>query len=340
MMAACPEDNPPVKKSRSRSPRPLVRSSMPVVTAARLLADPGPFVVSFVMTDGTAFTLGEGGHTNSWFLIQSTFKPLVYAMALEKLGSDSVHRSVGSVGGLGYGSFQVLPDGRAPNPLINAGALTLLERLKRDHTEKEIAEFCCTLGDSNLLKAHEAMGASGGTERWYDNQAVTATEADSLRNRGLCCYLATRSATGLSEILPKTERAVDAAVRLYCVADCLKTNTVHLAKMAAIFANGGQTVAASERDQPQRLLSSQTVSMTLSQMLSAGMYEASGDWSREVGIPAKSGVSGAIMCVVPSVAGIGIYSARIDQEGNSVRGMHFVRELVRQVPELSIFFTH
>jgi len=79
--------------------------------------------------------------------------------------------------------------------------------------------------------------------------------------------------------------------------------------------------------------------MTLSQMLFAGMYESSGDWSREVGIPAKSGVSGAIMCVVPSVCGMGIYSARIDQEGNSARGMKFVGEMVKLLPELSVFHT-
>jgi glutaminase len=209
------------------------------------------------------------------FLAQSCFKPLSYAMALEHGLGDEVAAAVGCTGDVAFGTFDRAADGRALNPLINSGALAVLELLSRTHSVDQVGSWCRGVG-----------GAADAAAPLYDAVAVAATEADSLRNRGLS------SALAAAGVMPKTDEAVDRAVRYYAALDCLSVTTVELAAVATAFAGGASAGTGVT-------LSAGTRSATLATMLHCGMYEASGDWSVSVGVPAKSGVSGAVWAAIP-----------------------------------------
>eukprot|EP00908_Phaeocystis_cordata_P026346 Transcript_8826.p2 GENE.Transcript_8826~~Transcript_8826.p2 ORF type:complete len:338 (+),score=95.88 Transcript_8826:41-1015(+) len=261
--------------------------------------------------------LGPAEHR---FLAQSCFKPLTFAMALESGLGQAVAAAVASIGDQPFGTFALAPDGRALNPLINSGALVVLELLSRTHSEEEVGRWCRTLGGS---AAH--VGAC------FDDEAVAATLADSLRNQGLSSQLASAGA------LPKTEDAVARAVRYYAALDCLQTDAVELARVAAAFAGGGERGDGGGDGRAPGSPAARTRTATLAAMLHGGMYEASGEWAAAVGLPAKSGVSGAVWCVLPGVGGLCAQQARIDAAGNSVAAMALLRRMVAKLPELSVF---
>ena len=122
-------------------------------------------------------------------------------------------------------------------------------------------------------------------------------------------------------------------MRHYAALDCLRTDATELARAAAAFAGGGGGGGGGGGD----ALSARTRTATLSAMLHSGMYEASGTWAEEVGLPAKSGVSGAVWCAIPGVGGVCAQQPRIDGAGNSVAAMAMLRALVARLPEMSVF---
>eukprot|EP01048_Picozoa_sp_COSAG05_P002758 COSAG05_NODE_119_length_17779_cov_273.146049_12_plen_262_part_00 len=205
-----------------------------------------PLVATLRLCSGEVVELGPEPRRR--FLAQSCFKPLTFAMALETgLGGD-VAAAVGARGDAPFGTFELAQDGRALNPLINSGALCVLELLSHSHSEEDIGHWCRSVGTS--------AGSLDG--ECFDDVAVAATVADSLRNRGLSCQLASRG------VLPKTEDAVDRAVRYYAALDCLLTDTTELARVACAFAG---PAGAEGHD-----LSAATRTQTLSMMLHCGMY--------------------------------------------------------------------
>jgi glutaminase len=115
---------------------------------------------------------------------------------------------------------------------------------------------------------------------------------------------------------------VDETLELYFNQCSVLVTSRDLAVMGATLANGGINPLTGAR-----ALESQYIKDLLSIMLSCGMYDYAGEWSYRVGLPAKSGVSGGVIAVVPGLAGIGIYSPPLDAKGNSVRGVRVCREL-------------
>ena len=280
------------------------------------------------------------------FLAQSCFKPLSYAMAVEAGMSDVVDQSVGCRGDVPFGTFEKCPDGRALNPLINAGALVILEFLSRSYSVEEVGRWCRGLGGSADDDGSEAMPKSGGRTTspkipLFDPIAVAATEADSDRNRSLSRALAESGALG-RDAPYGAEEAIDRSVRYYAAMDCLYVSCEEMARAAGAFA----LTRVSQR-RPRRaegcgrralgLPSGPAQRSTLSSMLHCGMYERSGEWARDVGVPAKSGVSGAVWAVLPGIGGLCAHQPRIDAVGNSVQAMALLRGMAERFPAMSIF---
>ena len=278
------------------------------------------------------------------FFSQSCMKPLVYAMALQK-GHD-VHKVIGTTGDIGYANHNLDGKGRALNPLINTGSLTMLELLGREYTKEEIARYCQNLGniaDNTTSPAFSEEGyvatkVSERSERATSTTKLThlirkcrlaslrfaslpSAQKDSMRNQYIAKYLACNG------VIPKTAQAVESAVDNYAALDCLLFNTSQLSTIGFNLANKGGDRMTQE-----------TANSVLSMMMHCGMYESSGEWSKDVGVCAKSGVSGSIFASIPGVGGIGVFSPEIDEFGNSVRGMAFVKEFLAECPELKMFW--
>lgn len=276
-------------------------------------SDPSLFGVSIVSISGEQLSLGDA---SAEFLTQSTFKPLVFAFGLHALGSQ-VSTAVADTGCKGYRASSIEPDGRAHNALINSGALSVMHLLSQaGHSVADVVDFVQSLTAKGAPIIHL--------------QAYQATLADSAHNLAFCRALGKHE-----RIFPDSQEAAANAVDWYSQLDCLQTTCASFSTLGAALANSGVPVSGSTSC--SQILSSENTSRVLSTMLSCGMYEASGTWSREIGIPAKSGVSGAIIAVVPGKFGIVSYSPRIDEEGNSVQGVAFFRALAKQLPELSLF---
>ncbi|CAK0847086.1 unnamed protein product, partial [Prorocentrum cordatum] len=217
-------------------------------------------------------------------LLQSSFKPLVYAMVLESGLGGELERAVGDEGDRGFADPGSTSDGRAFNPLINSGALVALELLSRRYSVEEVGAWCCGRTDG---------GADPSQPRLFDPRAVAATIADSARNRRLCAGLA---AAGL---MPAEEAATERAVVYYAHMDCLLLTVGQLAAVARAFARtaegpGGDEAAASGAARCSLECSLGTVRRVREVMLRCGMYEASSAWRSSGGPPAKSGVSGVV----------------------------------------------
>ena len=307
-------------------------------------ADPELFaVVAVSASSGKVVALGDAASRSARLLIQSAFKPLSLAYALCALGTDAVTSAVANRGGKGYRASTVEDDGRAHNAMINSGALSILQTLsKAGHEVEDVLQFLRGLagverGDESLVSVNEA--------------AYRATLADSAHNVQFCRGLGKRLAS-----FPDTQDAIERAVDWYSQLDCVETTAETLARVAAGLAratlargSGAAEVDAELSDGGASKtrdgnVSSRTSRLTSAQaeyvfdvMCSSGMYEASAAWSREVGIPAKSGVSGVVLSVLPGRFGIVAYSPRIDEEGNSVLGASFFRALASRLrpPELT-----
>lgn len=246
------------------------------------------------MPDGTA----------GW---QSCCKPVNYCLALEEHGDDVVHRYVGrEPSGHGFNELTLNRAGKPHNTMINAGAI-----------------MCCSLvnlgGDmadrfDHVIDRWSAL--AGDTKIGFSNSVYLSERATADRNFALGYFM--REHNGFPE-----GTDLIATLEFYFQCCSIEMNTEQLAVVAATLANGGVCPATGKR-----IFHPKTVQHCLSLMYSCGMYDFSGEFAFSIGLPAKSGVSGAIMIVVPNVGGICTWSPRLDKQGNSVRGIAFCKKLV------------
>lgn len=271
--------------------------------------DPNKFAVSVCTIDGQRFSLGDSSES---FCVQSCSKPISYCIALEELGSEKVHYHIGTEpSGLRFNELSLMEvDGeRLPhNPMINAGAIMTSSLIKRQWPLHKRFEYVMNVW-------HELCGRSKVD---FNNSVCLSERATADRN--FCLGYMMREADCLPEDtnLPET-------LEFYFEQCAISLNTEQLSVVAATLANGGVCPITN-----QRIFSAENVRNCLSLMSSCGMYDYSGSWAFNVGVPAKSGVSGAIMIVIPNVMGFCVWSPRLDACGNSVRGIAFVEELVKR----------
>ncbi len=275
-------------------------------------ADPEAFALAGCTIDGQRFTLGlREGDAQTRFGVQSVCKPVNYALALELLGERMVHRHVGrEPSGQSFNEITLDRLRRPHNPMINAGAIMTAALIRP--SRPVAARF-------NLIRrvwrAAAANAAPGFDEAVFESERKSAD-----RNFALGYFMREH------DCFPP-EADLHEALELYFRSCALETDVDRLAAVAATLANGG-VCPVTER----RVFGRETVKHVLSLMLSCGMYDFSGEYAFTVGLPAKSGVSGAMMIVVPGVAGFALYSPRLGPQGNPERGVEFSRRLVEAYP--------
>ena len=273
-----------------------------------LNVDSDNFAFSLVTTNGDAFNFGD---ENIVFSIQSISKIIDLIIALTDNNPQDVYDKVGSEP-TRYEFNSLVPIGdRAANPFINAGAITTTSMIfGRDNEERfeRILNFYQRISD---FKKSELM------EDVFDSEMKTAD-----RNKAIAYYLKSKNIFTANP---------DEVLDLYIKSCSISSNIEGLATMGAVLANKGYAVKNRDMLVPESI-----VQIVVSQMASCGMYENSGDYLMNVGIPSKSGVSGAIVGVVPGVCGLAVYSPRLDKTGNSVRGKELFK-IISQDLGLNIF---
>ncbi|XP_058798523.1 glutaminase liver isoform, mitochondrial isoform X4 [Phymastichus coffea] len=266
--------------------------------------------VSVCSIDGQRFSIGD---TTIPFTLQSCSKPLTYAIALERLGPEVVHQYVGQEpSGRNFNELVLDHNKKPHNPMINAGAILVCSLLKTlIKPEMTLAEkFDFTMNYFKRLAGGESLGF---------NNAVFLSEREAAdRNYALGFYMREHGCypekTNLRECMD-----------FYFQCCSMESNCEAMAVMAATLANGGICPITEEK-----VLKPDSVRDVLSLMHSCGMYDYSGQFAFKVGIPAKSGVSGSLLVVIPNVMGICTWSPPLDPLGNSCRGVQFCEELVNE----------
>lgn len=258
-------------------------------------ADPERFGMALTTVDGSVYRAGD---SDDEFTIQSVSKPFVYALALQDLGLDAVLDKVDvEPSGDAFNHLSLEKEtGRPLNPMINAGALAT-------HALIERGGDVATRVDRILA----GLSAFAGRELSVDERVFDSELQTAYRNRALANML---RSLGNFELDPLE------VVYGYTRQCAVLVTATDLSMMAATLANGGVQPVTGER-----VISRRVVRQVLSVMTTCGMYDSAGDWLSTVGIPAKSGVSGGLLGVLPGQSGIATFSPRLDKHGTSVRGV-------------------
>ena len=266
-------------------------------------ASPDRFGIAVVATNGAVHATGDA---DDGFTIMSVSKPFVFALVCEALGADRARDELGvNATGLPFNSLEAVErsdDGRT-NPMVNPGAIATTSLAPGADAEERWAVI------------HDGLSAFAGRPLPLDEEVYASASATNHRNRELASALA-----GLGRLGCKPAEAV----ALYTRQCCLAVSARDLAAMGATLADGGVNPLTGAR-----VVSEETCRHTLAVMTSAGLYETSGDWLYDVGLPGKSGIGGGIVTVAPGKGGLGTFAPRLDAAGNSVRGQLAARFLSR-----------
>lgn len=292
--------------------RPLTGGSPATYIPELGKVDPGLFGIAVAMVDGTIHAAGDFGRR---FTIQSISKAFVYGHALDRLGRARVLAHVGvEPTGEGFNAISLDEKNNRPfNPMVNSGAIATTELIEGDTPEQRQAALAAL------------MARFAGRRLPLDEAVYLSEKATGHRNRAIAWMM-----LNAGMIHREPEELLD----LYFRQCSLLVDARDLAMMGATIANDGLNPRTGVR-----ALAAGHVPDVLTVMNMCGMYNYAGQWSYEIGLPAKSGVSGAILMVVPGQAGIAIYSPPLDGNGNSVRGVAAAHEIARAFG-LHIFATH
>ena len=267
-------------------------------------ANPDWFAISVVTTDGKVFTIGD---TQANFTIQSISKVFLYGMALEDCGREALLEKVGvEPTGDPFDSVIRLDENskRPDNPMVNAGAIATTSLIKGNQLTERLNRML------DMFRRYI------NRDVFIDVSVFMSEKATGHRNRALANLL-----LNFGTIDHNIEEILD----LYFQQCSLVVNCQDLAMMAATLANRGiQPITKEQAVKPEY------VRDILSVMYTCGMYNYAGEWAYRVGIPAKSGVSGGIIGVIPERAGIAVFSPLIDERGNSVRGLRVFEDLSQE----------
>lgn len=268
------------------------------------------FGLCVVGTTGRVFSDGDVDHS---FTIMSVSKPFVFALICETLGPEQARRLVGvNATGLPFNSVSAVeqsPDART-NPMVNSGAIATTSLVPGADVE------------ARWQAIHDSLSAFAGRRLEIDREIYDAAIRTNMRNRGIARLLHSYGRVYMDPL---------EAIDLYTRQCSLLVTARDLAVMGATLADGGVNPLTGER-----VVSAATCRYALAAMATAGLYEASGDWLYDVGLPAKSGIGGGIVAVSPGKGGLGTFSAPLDPSGTSIRGQLAARYLSERLG-LSLF---
>ncbi|WP_288221106.1 glutaminase A [uncultured Clostridium sp.] len=297
-----------VEKNREYGKEGKVASYIPALSEA----NPNELGIYVVDSRGKEYYSGD---YNKKFTMQSISKIVSLILAIRDNGRHNVFKKVDvEPTGMGFNSIvnlEARDSGKPYNPMINAGAIvttSLIDGKDVDEKLEKILDFMRTVTNNDDISVNE---------RVYLSEKETGN-----RNRALAYFM---KSTGVLEC------DVEEVLDLYFKQCSIELTARDLARFGAVLANDGVIPWTNEKFIPKEVC---RIVKTI--MVTCGMYDASGDFAVNVGIPAKSGVGGGIIATVPRKYGIGIYGPSLDEKGNSIAGINLIKDLSKEL-DLSIF---
>jgi glutaminase len=263
--------------------------------------DPSLFAICVASIRGDLFAVGDADRP---FSIQSVSKPFVFALVCDALGPARAAALLGvDATGLPFNSVMAveLRSDHTSNPLVNAGAIATTSLVPG------------ATADERWAHVRSGLSRFAGRSLELDERVYESETATNERNEGIAHLL-----RGYARVYCDPDEATD----IYTKQCSLLASARDLAVMGATLAGGGVNPLTHER-----VVSAGTCRRVLAVMATAGLYDRSGEWLYDVGLPGKSGVSGGIVTVAPGKGALATFSPRLDASGNSVRGRHVTRFL-------------
>jgi glutaminase len=252
------------------------------------------FGICVAGVSGKIYAVGDADHE---FSIMSVSKPFVFALVCQAMGAEAAREKLGAnATGMPFNSLAAVersPDGRT-NPMVNAGA---------------IATTSLVPGDTHDAKwgfIHDGLSRFAGRTLPLNDEVYASASETNSRNQGIARLL-----QSLGRIYLDPAQATD----LYTKQCSLNVSARDLAVMGATLADGGVNPITKER-----IVDPSVCHYALAVMTTAGLYETSGDWLFDIGLPGKSGIGGGIVTVSPGKGGLGTFAPPLDAAGNSVKG--------------------
>ena len=266
-------------------------------------ADPGVCGIAIATVDGR---IAASRQADAVFSIQSAVKPFVFALALEDTDREVLHRVGIEPTGEAFDAIKLESGtGRPPNPMVNAGALL---------TSSIVAGADAEGRTARILRGLAAFAAR---DLRIDEDLASSELRHGDRNLALAHLMRSE---GTLHVEPGD------AISVYARACAVLVDATALATMGATLANGGVNPSSGKQ-----VVAREVARDVMSVMATCGVYDGSGRWMREIGVPAKSGVSGAIVLSAPGLLGAAVYSPPLDARGTSVRGHRVCGHLSREL---------
>lgn len=267
--------------------------------------EPSLFGICLYSVEGEAYSAGD---VDTDFTIMSISKPYIFALVCQAAGPQIARQRLGVNGtGMPFNSVSAIEfsESKLTNPMVNSGAIATTS-FTPGKTKEEKWQYI-----------YRGLCGFAGKELSFNEEIYESARASNYRNRGIANLLYSYELLGCD---PET------ATDLYTRQCCLNINARDLAVMGATLADGGVNPITGDK-----VINNNICHYTLSVMVTSGMYETSGEWLYETGLPAKSGIGGGIVTVSPGRCGLAAFSPRLDNAGNSIKAQKAIRALSRHL---------
>ncbi len=288
----------------------ITKGKNPTYIPALAAVDPKLFAISLVTVDGKIYSVGD---TNVLFPIESISKPFILAAVMDHIGASGIVEKIGvNATGFPFNSIEAIEEhtDRSVNPLVNAGALAVVSLIPAANAAQRWKVIQERLNAFSGRKLHVM-------ENIYKSESET-----NGRNQAIAKLLSV-----YGRLYANPEETVEAYTRMCSVGVTVQD----VAIMGAAYANAGRNPISKKA-----VVKAENVPKILAVMATAGLYDTSGLWLYNVGLPAKSGVGGGIFAVMPGRFSIAAFSPPLDEAGNSVRAQQAIKEIAKNL-NASIF---